>query len=253
VSEGVEGLEGVVPDGALVARRLAELRDRVRAAGGEPDAIEVVGVTKGFPPPIVDVALEAGLTLLGENYAQELLDKVDQHGGEQAPGRPGCASTAGAGAARAPEVHWQFIGALQRNKVRLLAPYVQRWQSIDRPELVDELAKRAPSSRLLVQVNTTGEGQKSGCAPADVGALVERASVAGLVVEGLMTVGPTDPAVSPAAAFRLLRRFVDRYGLRWCSMGMSDDLEIAVREGTNMIRVGRALFGPRARRANVGN
>ena len=235
----------VVPDAALVRQRLAMLRERIRAAGGDDEAIEVVGVTKGFPPGIVDAALDAGLSALGENYAQELLEKV----GRQAR----CGSAADVGRARHDPVRWQFIGALQRNKVRQLAPYVDRWQSIDRPELVDELARRAPHARLLVQVNTTGEPGKAGCAPADVGPLVERAMAADLVVEGLMTVGPTDPHASPVAPFRLLRDLVDRHGLRWCSMGMSDDLEVAVGEGTNMIRIGRALFGPRARRANVGN
>ena len=240
-----------VPDGALVARRLAALRERIRSAGGDDRAIEVVGVTKGFPPPIVGAALAAGLTSLGENYAQELLAKIRLAGGSGSAA--GCVGAPDARRGIPGEVSWQFIGALQRNKVRLLAPYVQRWQSIDRPTLVDELARRAPGARLLLQVNTTGEPQKSGCAPDDVGPLLERATSAGLVVEGLMTVGPTDLEASPAAAFRLLRGLVDRHGLRWCSMGMSDDLEIAVREGTNMIRVGRALFGPRAQRANVGN
>jgi uncharacterized pyridoxal phosphate-containing UPF0001 family protein len=245
----------VLPDVDLVAERLVQLRERIRAAGGDDGTVEVVAVTKGFPPPIVGVAMAAGLTTLGENYAQELLDKVDWvdkadkvDGADKADWAETAGSASGCGGAR-----WQFIGALQRNKVRLLAPHVQRWQSVDRPALVDELARRAPHARLLVQVNTTGEPQKAGCGPGEVGALVERATAAGLVVEGLMTVGPTDPGVSPAAAFRRLRDLVDRYGLRWCSMGMSDDLEVAVGEGTNMIRVGRALFGPRARRANVGN
>jgi uncharacterized pyridoxal phosphate-containing UPF0001 family protein len=76
---------------------------------------------------------------------------------------------------------------------------------------------------------------------------------AGLMVEGLMTVGPTDPAKDPAPSFGLLRRLVDRLGLQTCSMGMTDDLEIAVREGSTMIRVGRALFGPRPLRGDVGN
>lgn len=235
----------VVPDAELVRRRLDALRGRIRRAGGDDAAIEVVAVTKGFPPSVVDVALRAGLSLLGENYAQELLEKVDRSAAcDRDPMDVGRGTD---------PVRWQFIGALQRNKVRLLAPYVDRWQSVDRPTLVDELARRAPGARLLVQVNTTGEPGKAGCTPPDVASLVERAVAGGLVVEGLMTIGPTDPDVSPAPSFRLLRDLVDRHELRWCSMGMSGDLEVAVREGTNMIRIGRALFGPRARRADVGN
>jgi pyridoxal phosphate enzyme (YggS family) len=229
-----------LPDAALVAERLAAIRGRMVDAGGDPAAIEVVAVTKGFPAAVIAGAVGAGLTVLGENYAQELLEKVTWLAGR--PGRPAPAV-----------VRWQFIGALQRNKVRRLARHVDRWQSVDRPELVDELARRAPGARLLLQVNTTGEAQKSGCEPDAVGSLVERATTAGLVVEGLMTVGPTDGARSPGPAFATLRRLVDLHGLTWCSMGMTDDLEVAVREGTNMVRVGRALFGPRPHRGDVGN
>ena len=179
-------------------------------AGGNPLVTPTTSTAPTFPPAIVDAALDAGLSALGENYAQELLEKV----GRQVR----CGSAAEVGPASSDPVRWQFIGALQRNKVRQLAPYVHRWQSIDRPALVDELARRAPHARLLVQVNTTGEPRKAGCAPADVGPLVERAMAADLVVEGLMTVGPTDPHVSPLTSFRLLRDLVDRHGLRWLSL-----------------------------------
>jgi pyridoxal phosphate enzyme (YggS family) len=228
---------GELPGATAVQARLEEIRCRLRAAGGDPAAIEIVAVTKGFPPPIVDVARRAGLDLLGENYAQELVAKAAWLA-QQAPG---------------PGVHWQFIGRLQRNKVRSLAAHVECWQSIDRPALLDELARRVPGARLLLQVDTTGEPGKGGCPPGQVDALLERAASSGLVVEGLMTVGPTDPDVSPRTAFASLRRLVDRHNLRRCSMGMTDDLEIAVEEGTTMIRVGRALFGPRPRGDDVGN
>jgi pyridoxal phosphate enzyme (YggS family) len=233
-------------DGALVRRRLDDIRARIVAAGGDPDAIEVVAVTKGFPPPIVAVAADAGLTTLGENYAPELLAKAAWLAEPPAP----------TGAVHGPftnAVHWQFIGRLQRNKVRALAPHVERWQSIDRAALVDEVARRAPGARILLQVNATGEADKGGCEPAGVAALLDRARAAGLVVEGLMTVGPTDAAVSPAPAFAAVRRLVDLNGLSCASMGMTGDLEVAVREGSTMIRIGTALFGPRPGGADVGN
>jgi uncharacterized pyridoxal phosphate-containing UPF0001 family protein len=237
-----------LPDATLVGDRLAAIRTRIADAGGDPTAIEVVAVTKGFPPVVVDAAVGAGLTALGENYAQQLLEKVAWLQARAGSGhRHGCTREA------ASPVCWQFIGAVQRNKVRQLAPHVARWQSVDRPQLVDELARRAPGARIFLQVNTTGEPQKSGCAPDAVGPLLERADAAGLVAEGLMTVGPTDPALPAGPPFALLRHLVDRHRLPWCSMGMTDDLEAAVREGTNMIRVGRALFGPRPRRGDVGN
>lgn len=218
-----------VVDGPMVAERLARVRDRIVAAGGDPAAVAVVGVTKGFDAGTARAALDAGLAELGENYAQELVAKA------QALGPPSGA-------------RWQFIGRLQRNKVRQLAPFVHRYQSVDRAELVDELARRAPGARLLLQVATTGEPGKGGCPPGEVGALLERARGLGLVVEGLMAVGPTDPAQPVRPAFAALRRLVDAHGLDICSMGMTDDLEEAVGEGSTMVRVGRALFGDRPRR-----
>ena len=218
-------------DGATVSGRIAAIHDRIRCAGGDPAVIELLGVTKGFGPDVVPVALGAGLRILGENYAQELITKA-----AWLAERPGLG-----------QVAWHFIGQLQRNKVRLLAPYVSLWQSIDRPELVAAVARLAPAAAVLIQVNTTAEPQKGGCAPAEVADLVEGAQAAGLVVQGLMTVGPTETDTDPRPAFEMLRGLVDRLGLTTCSMGMSDDLEQAVQEGTNMVRIGRALFGPRPR------
>ena len=213
-----------------VSERLAALHQRIRRAGGDPAAITVVAVTKALPPEVVASAIGAGLRVLGENYAQELAAKA-----EWLAARPQLGAVA-----------WQFIGHLQRNKIRLIVPHVACIQSVDRPEVVDELAKRAPGASILVQVNTTAEPQKGGCPPAEVEALCARAVDAGLVVQGLMTVGPTGEE-NPAPAFATLRQLVDRLGLQVCSMGMTDDLEVAVGEGSTMIRVGTALFGPRIR------
>ena len=138
---------------------------------------------------------------------------------------------------------WHFIGRLQRNKVRALAPYVTLWQSVDRDDLAIEIAHRAPGARVLVQVNVAGEAQKGGCTPEETADLVARCRAHGLVVEGLMTVPPE--AVDPTPTFRTLRRLTDDLGLATCSMGMSGDFERAIRSGATMVRVGSAVFGPR--------
>ena len=214
--------------------RVAQLHDRLADAGGDPDAITLVAVTKGFGPDVPALALRAGLVDLGENYAQDLLTKVD------AP------AVLAAGTPR-----WHFIGQLQSNKVRQIAPHVHCWQSIDRPSLVRELASRAPGARIHVQVNASGEPQKGGAEPDDVADLVARARDAGLDVVGLMTVGVQGDEAATERAFRAVADLADRLGLPERSMGMSGDLPAAVRAGTTMVRVGTALFGPRPRPAQV--
>jgi hypothetical protein len=206
-----------------VADALAEVEARIASAGGRD--VAVVAVTKGFGADAVEAALAAGCTRIGENYAQELLAKR--------------------AALAAAEVH--FIGRLQSNKVRSLAGVVQVYESVDRLSVVHELARRDPGARILVQVNATGETGKGGCAPADTESLVGHAIDSGLDVRGLMTVGPTFGAPADARpAFRTVRALADRLGLAECSMGMTADLEVAVEEGSTEVRVGTALFGPRA-------
>ncbi len=185
-----------------------------------------MAVTKGFPPGVVDAAVGAGLADLGENYAQELLTKVDRPAAEA-------------------RVRWHFVGRLQSNKVRLVADHVSLWQSVDRASLVGELARRAPGARVLVQVAISGEPTKGGVEPGETSALVERGLDAGLDVVGLMGVASRSDEATVAAQFGTLRRLVDRLDLGVCSMGMSGDLRLAVAEGATMVRVGTALFGPR--------
>lgn len=214
-------------DAALVAERVASVRRRIeRAAGGRP--VELIAVTKTFPAAAILAATAAGCRAIGENYAQELVAKLAEL---PAAGRP--------------EVH--FIGRLQSNKVRSLAPLVDVYQTVDRDSLVDELAHRVPGARCFVQVNVSDEPQKGGCRPADTAGLVARARAAGLVVEGLMTVGVTGEPEAARPGFRLLRALADELALAGCSMGMSADLEVAVEEGATHVRVGSALFGPRVR------
>jgi pyridoxal phosphate enzyme (YggS family) len=212
---------------AAVAERLAAVRERIAAAGG--DHVRVVAVTKGFPVEAIAAARDAGADAVGENYAQELLAKLAELTGPR------------------PELH--FIGRLQSRKVRPLAAVVDLWQTIDRSALVDELARRRPGAHVLVQVNVSDEPSKGGCDPRDVAELVTQGRAAGLQVDGLMAVGRTGPPAETRPGFALLRRMVDELGLRECSMGMTDDLDVAVAEGATMVRVGSALFGERPRPA----
>lgn len=214
-----------------MAERLAVIRRRIEQAGADPDRVGIVAVTKGFGPDAVAQALQAGLTDVGENYAQELLAK--------------------AGAAAGRPVRWHFIGRLQRNKVRKLAPLVHLWQSVDRIELGREIARHAPGAAVLVQVDAAGEERKGGCAPSDVAALVSALRDEGLDVHGLMAIGPAGEPGAARRGFRLVADLAEDLDLHLRSMGMSGDLEVAVSEGANMVRLGTALFGNRPPRPAV--
>jgi hypothetical protein len=211
--------------GAGVAANLAAVRARIERAGGDPDAIAIVAVTKGQPAEACRAAVAAGLTVLGENRVQEALDKMDE----------------------VPGATWHLVGHLQTNKARHAGRFALV-QSLDSVRLAEALARRGGPPAVLLEVNVAREAQKHGVAPE---AAVETAvAVAGLVdLRGLMAIGPTDG--DPRPAFAELRRLRDeaeqRLGRRLptLSMGMSGDLDAAVAEGTTMVRIGTALFGPR--------
>lgn len=215
-----------------VAGRLAEVRQRVADAAGRvgraPSAVRIVVVTKGVPLPVVQAALDAGASDLGENRAQELLAKAS-------------------GLVTRPT--WHFIGRLQRNKVAALAPLVDLWQSVDRIELGRAIAGRAPGAAVLAEVNVAGDPAKAGVAPEVAVDLVDGLRSEGLAVDGLMTI----PAAGrdPRPAFAALADLAGRLGLAEVSMGMSDDFETAVEEGATIVRVGRAIFGPRTTGAQI--
>ena len=130
--------------------------------------------------------------------------------------------------------------------MRQLAGLVDRWCTVDRASLAKEIAKRSPGATMLIQVNATGEEQKGGCAPGDVGTLLRTCQDLGMNVIGLLGIGPTgQPPNAARPAFTTVRGLVDEHGLDVCSMGMTADLEVAVECGASSIRVGSALFGPR--------
>ena len=217
-----------------LAERLAEVRGRIVGAGGDLDSITICAVTKGHGPEVAAEAFAVGLRDLGESYAQELLAKVDVLGAADDPPR------------------WHFVGRLQRNKVKAIAAHVTLWHSIDRPELGATIARHAPGAAVLVQVATTGDEGKGGCPGAAVPRLVEGLRADGLDVRGLMTVGPTDPAQDPRPGFEAVRALADELALDEVSMGMSQDLELAVAAGATIVRPGTALFGDRHVRGRSG-
>lgn len=206
-------------------------------AGGTPDAITVVAVTKGFGPEAVSAAVAAGIVDIGENYAQELLEKRRRLELEGVPGGGG--------------VRWHFLGTVQRNKVPVLAPVVSCWQGLSRLAEGEAIASRRPGATVLVEVELTGVPGRNGCRPDEVPVLVAGLRDLDLDVRGLMTVAPTDPAQA-GAAFRTVRCLADDLGLSERSMGMSDDFPLAVREGSTMVRLGRLLFGDRPPRKVSG-
>jgi pyridoxal phosphate enzyme (YggS family) len=227
-------------DFAALPERLAEVRAEIarrQAAAGWTHPVTILAVTKGFGPEAVAAALAAGLTELGENRVQEALAKMDTPAGRRAA--------------------WHLIGHLQRNKAKYVPGRFALVHSVDSVPLAEELERRAAAAgtrqRVLVQVNVAGEPQKSGCAPAEALALARRvAALPHLALEGLMTLAPLtdDPAV-PRRTFRALRAVRDALQeeglcLPTLSMGMSADYAIAVEEGATLVRLGTALFGPRA-------
>ncbi|MBB4637585.1 YggS family pyridoxal phosphate-dependent enzyme [Longimicrobium terrae] len=227
-------------DSHLLAERVARVRDgieRARARSGRTDAVTLVAVTKTHPADTVRAAIAAGLADVGENRVQEMDDKVAELGREA--------------------VRWHLIGHLQRNKAARAVALADLIHSLDSIRLAEELSREAVKAGVevhaLVQVNTSGEESKFGL-PADeaLDAAARMAALPGLRLEGMMTMAPftEDEAVvrRTFAAARTLcedaARQIPGFG-RALSMGMSNDYEAAVEEGSTLVRVGSTLFGDR--------
>lgn len=223
-----------------IANRLQDVRDRIataaQRAGRAKEEVRLIAVSKKMPPEAIRAAHAAGQRDFGESYAQELAQK---------------AATLG----DLPDLAWHAIGRLQRNKAKLVAGIATLIHSVDREDLAVELDRRAATCgrtlRVLIEVNVGGEATKGGCAPDDVGRLLDVAArCPHLRVSGLMTIAPflDDPGdVRPF--FAALRALRDAHGgaatLPELSMGMSHDFEAAIAEGATLVRVGTAIFGPR--------
>lgn len=216
-------------------RALDEVRARIEraatAAGREPSTVRLVAVSKTKPASAIREAYAAGQRDFGENYAQELDQKARE-------------------LADLTEIRWHFIGHLQSNKAKLVAPVAHLVHAVDSASLASALAKRAPNRLgVLVEVNVGGEAEKHGVAPSEVGALLDAIEhEPNLELRGLMTMPPHDLALA-RRAFEDLGALRDRHGgaarLPELSMGMSDDLEIAIACGATLVRVGTAIFGAR--------
>jgi pyridoxal phosphate enzyme (YggS family) len=231
---------------AAFAERLASVRARMdaaaRRAGRDPRGITLVGVSKRMPTVRVAEAAQAGLVCVGENYVQEAREKR--------AALAECAQTRG--------LRWHLIGSLQRNKVRDALTIFDVIETVDRSALAEEIERRAAALGrrfdVLLQVNVSGEPQKTGAAPEDLPALAQAcAALPHLRVTGLMTVPEaSDDPEATRPAFAGLRRLRDSLRgapgcetLRELSMGMSADFEVAIEEGATLVRVGTALFGRR--------
>jgi len=214
-----------------ITERVVEVQARVDsstlASGRTLGSVKLIAATKTVPVANILTAIKAGITDLGENRAQELTTKAPE-------------------VAAHSEVHWHFIGSLQRNKVKVLAPWVTLWHSIDRIELGETIARFAPKARVLIEVNVAAEPNKSGCQVTEAPSLVDALRDQGLVVAGLMAIPPPRSNESdPIRHFAALRILAESLELTELSMGMTDDYELAISEGATMVRVGRGLFGDR--------
>jgi pyridoxal phosphate enzyme (YggS family) len=222
VAELITGL-----DPARVSERVGEARERIaaaaRGAGRDPAEIELLAAVKYVAVEELGVLAEAGLTLLGENRAQELEAK--------AAAWPDAGFT------------WDFIGHLQSRKVKQVVPHARLIHSVASDSVLEQLV-RHPAARpdfgVLIEVNVAGEASKSGIAPPELAGFLERCPVP---VRGLMTMPPlAASAEQNRSHFAALRELAQRHGLRQLSMGTSQDYEIAVEEGATIVRLGTTLY-----------
>ena len=225
---------------AHLRENLAAIERRIEAAcersGRARSSVTLIGVSKTFPPSLVDAVVALGVRDIGENRVQELRTKVGQ-------------------VSATPR--WHLIGHVQSNKANEAARLADVIHTIDSVRLAEKIALEAgrlgKTLDVLVQVNVGDEAQKSGVSPAGAAELVEAVSrQESLRLRGLMTIPPVAPPDEARRYFAQLRELRDRLAVRSgsgifteLSMGMSDDYEIAIEEGASMIRIGRALFGER--------
>ena len=212
---------------ALVDRvraNLEEVRSRVESTGTDPASVRLVAVTKTFDVDAVRAAYALGLRHFGENYVEELCEKRS--------------------ALEDDDAVWHFLGTLQTNKIARALRCADVLSGVSRTRELEKIASLEPGATIDVQVDFTGEAQRNGASHEEVEGLVTRARELNLKVRGLMVVAPPGEERT-RAAFAATVALADRLGVKERSMGMSEDLEIALEQGTTELRLGRALFGPR--------
>jgi PLP dependent protein len=207
----------VSPD--AVSANLGRVRDRIAAAGRDPEEVEILAAVKYLDVADLPALAEGGILLVGENRAQDLAAKQEAHG---------------------DLFEWDFIGALQSRKVRDIAPRVRLIHSVASDSALRRL-EQFPDQEVLVQVNVAGEEGKEGIAPADLGEFIGRCPAR---VTGLMTMPPfTERAADSRRWFASLAELAGEHGLARLSMGTSQDYEVAVEEGATILRLGSVLYG----------
>ena len=224
-----------------IAENYLAVKERVASAavksGRKPEDIMLIAVSKTKPVDEILQAVEAGANILGENKVQEIMAKYDH----------------------IPHVEWHLIGHLQTNKVKYLIDMVKMIHSVDSLKLAEEISKRAVKAGvtmdILIEVNIGGEESKSGIFPEDTEKLcLEISKLANIRIKGLMTVAPfvENPQETRIYFKKMNKLFVDiksknydNIYMQYLSMGMTNDFEVAIEEGANIVRVGTAIFGAR--------
>ena len=233
-----------------IADNLAHVKERIAAAaersGRDADSIKLITVTKGRSVQEIQSVLRAGVNRIGENRVQEAQQKynpINSYLHEE-------------GQAGSPSYEWHLIGHLQRNKVKPALEMFSLIHSVDSVRLLAEISRRAEGrqqqAEILIQINTTGEASKFGLDPNDVHNFFEESlAYPGARIVGLMTMGRFSPsAEANRPAFALLRTIAEKIvdtsypdiTIQYLSMGMTNDFEVAVEEGANIVRIGRAIW-----------
>lgn len=227
----------------IIQENLSKIQEKIeihaRKAGMNPEQITLIGVTKTFDVETVRNTFLAGIQNIGESKVQEALPKIENLGDLQ--------------------VNWHFIGHLQTNKVKHVVGKFSLIQSVDSLKLAKEIDKIAAKNGLiqpvLIEVNASGEVSKFGLDPEDIDQFMETAmQLQNIKIKGFMTIGAfTEDENEIRLSFIRLRNIFEKYQhlkesnleIEILSMGMTDDFHLAIEEGSNMIRIGRGLFGPR--------
>jgi len=227
---------------SYLKQNIQQIKKRIEAAaersGRNPEEIYLIAVTKNFSAELIQEAVDNGIVFLGENRVQEAKSKVDLVKGN---------------------IEWHLIGHLQRNKVKTAIDIFTMIQSLDSWRLAEEIQKRAQQADkvidVLVQVNIGSEETKYGIDPDDTEVFIEKvATLPNLKVRGLMAIAPfKENPEDVRAYFRHLREIfqsikeksIENVSMEYLSMGMSNDFEVAIEEGANMVRIGTSIFGTR--------
>ncbi|MFH1563244.1 MAG: YggS family pyridoxal phosphate-dependent enzyme [Nitrospirota bacterium] len=213
----------------LISDNLQKIKERIKEAayrvGRNPAEIKLVAVTKGVEPDRILEAIQARVEIIGENRVQEVKAKYE---------------------VIKTQVEWHLVGHLQKNKVKDAVKLFSLIHSVDSFELAKEIDKRAAQigkvQDILIEVNTSGESTKFGVVPSAVEKLlIEIKYLPNIRIQGLMTIAPDNPE-SARPYFRILKELNDKFRLKYLSMGMSNDFELAIEEGANIVRIGRAIF-----------